>query len=71
MAAILPFLTRCLRVKLRISDDTFTGASSRCGDSKMLRQPGIRYDEVGIRGADDRLTPDEQGPEADEGRKAP
>lgn len=26
MAAILPFLTRCLRAKLRISDDTFTGA---------------------------------------------
>ena len=48
MAAILPFLTRCLRAKLRISDDTFTGASSRCGNSKMLLYPGILYYDLFI-----------------------
>ena len=51
MAAILPFLTRCLRAKLRISDDTFytfTGTSSRCGDSKMLLHPGILYYDLFI-----------------------
>ena len=71
MAAILPFLTRCLTVNHRIRDDTFTGASSRCGDSKMLLHPGILYYDLFIFWADDRLTPDEQGPEADEGGKAP
>ena len=48
MAAILPFLTRCLMAKLRISDDTFTDASSRCGDSKMLLHPGIPYYDLFI-----------------------
>ena len=48
MAAILPFLTRCHRAKLRIGDDTFTGASSRCGNSKMLLYPGILYYDLFI-----------------------
>ena len=48
MAAILPFLTRCLTVNHRIRDDTFTGASSRCGDSKMLLHPGILYYDLFI-----------------------